>query len=485
MKILVRLSPDLTIKSDRVRAKFVSRMLRNINSAFMTQGIVAKVERQWSRLFVHTEDGRAVEVLRHIFGILSISVIEHECEADLERVVALATEAYADLVRGKSFAVRARRVGDHGYTSMDLSVALGTKLLVHARRVDLKSPEVEVHVEIRNNAAYLYSSRTKGAGGLPLGVSGKVLCLLSGGFDSAVAAWRMQRRGLEMDYIFCNLAGPAYERSVLGIAKLLSDEWSAGTTPHLHVLDFAPVVAMLRERIKPSHVQVLLKRMFYRVSERLAEDVNALALVTGECVAQVSSQTLRNLVTIQASIKMPVLRPLVGQDKEEIIAEARRIGTYTQCARVQEYCQVVPDKPVTACRIESAKHFEEHFDVSALVAQCLASRRTFTLRDVKPIDLVGPYIYTETLPEGAIVIDCRSEEDFAAWHHPGAINHELNDLMDGFRRFDKTRTYVLYCPVGLQSAVAAEAMQTAGYQAYSLKGGTRTLMTQHPHAPLS
>src|SRR5262249_8325053 len=154
--------------------------------------------REWSRLFVETDDARAVDLLRRTFGVTSLSVVEHECAGDLRTIVDVGTRGYADFVAGRSFAVRARRVGGPDYTSMDLMQKLGAALAPRARCVDLKRPEVEVFVEVRGDAAYLYSHQHKGPAGLPLGVSGKVLCLLSGGFDSAVAAWMMQKRGVDM-----------------------------------------------------------------------------------------------------------------------------------------------------------------------------------------------------------------------------------------------------------------------------------------------
>lgn len=487
MKVLVRLAADLTVKSDRIRAKFVSRMLRNIQHGFKAAGVEASINRQWSRLFIETDNPAALDLLRRTFGIGSYSVVEHECSSDIETIVALGGSVYAELVAGKTFAVRARRIGTHAFTSMDVAKALGARLRPGAKRVDLASPEVEIFVETREGETMLYTEQVPCPSGLPLGVSGRALCLISGGFDSAVAAWRMQKRGVEMDYVFCNLAGPSYERSVLGIAKLLADRWGMGSRAHLHVLDFQPVVQAIRDKVKPSHAQVILKRMFYRVSERLAEQLDCLALLTGECVGQVSSQTLRNLVTIEAAIDMPILRPLIGFDKDEILVEARRIGTFSMSSKVQEYCQLVPDKPATACRTEGAVRQEAGLDVEALVVAALGTRKSISLAQVTEADLAGPYLQTSEIGKDSVVVDCRPVEEFELWHYPGARNLELHELLQGFGDFDKRQSYVLYCPVGLQSAVAAEAMQSAGYQAYSFRGGVRALrdMVAPPASPVS
>lgn len=474
MKLLLRLAPDLTIKSDRIRAKFLNRLVHNIRTALEGAGIEYKLTRQWSRMFVETGDLRAKELLSRVFGLSSLSVIEHECEANVDQIVELGTEAYRELVKGKTFAIRARRVGNHPYTSMDVAKALGAALRPFATKVDLKSPEVEITVEIRDHDAYLYSGGIRAPGGLPLGVSGKVLCLFSGGFDSAVAAWMMMKRGVDVEFALCNLAGQSYERQVLGLAKFLSAEWGFGSRPKFHVLDFTKVADGIRQRVKPSHAQIILKRCFYRVADRLAQEAHCDAILTGECVGQVSSQTLKNLRTIEDVAERPIIRPVVAMDKLEICDLAKRIGTFDLSAAIQEYCQLVPDKPVTACKPESARREEQDFDFTTLDV-ALAEKRTLMLKDLTPADLVMPYLYVSELPAGAAVIDCRPEAAYEGWHYPEALQYELHDLLTDFKRLDKKRPYVLYCPYGLQSSVAAEKMQKAGFQAYSFKGGVSAL----------
>lgn len=474
MKLLLRLAPDLTVKSDRIRAKFVNRLVHNIRTALGDAGVPFALTRQWSRLFVETEDARAKDILSRVFGLSSLSVIEHQCEATLEEIVRVGASAYQEAVRGKTFAVRPRRVGAHSYTSMDVAKALGAALRPFATKVDLARPEVEIWVEVRNGDAYLFSDATPAPGGLPLGVSGRVLCLFSGGFDSAVAAWMMMKRGVDVEFAFCNLAGQAYERQVVGLAKVLTSEWGYGSRPKFHVLDFTAVADEIRKKVKPSHAQIVLKRCFYRAANALAAEAHADALLTGECVGQVSSQTLKNLRTIEEVATLPVLRPVVGMDKLDICEVAKRIGTFELSAAVQEYCQLVPDKPVTACRPEVAQREEQDF-AFAVLDQAVAGRRTLMLKDLSPSDLVMPYLYTTELPQGATVIDCRPEAAFEGWHYPEALQFELHDLLDGFKRLDKKKPYVLYCPHGLQSAVAAERMQKAGFDAVSFKGGVRAL----------
>jgi thiamine biosynthesis protein ThiI len=387
----------------------------------------------------------------------------------LDEIVRAGEEAFADKVRGRTFAVRARRSGQHSFRSHDVEVALGAALDRNAR-VNLDRPDVTVHVEVRPDEAFLFSDIIDGCGGLPLLSQRHAVALVSGGFESAVAAWYMLKRGVALDFVLCNLAGAAYERAVIGVMKVLADSWSYGTRPRLFVVDFEPMVEALRRDIEPRYVQVVLKRLMYRAGLRIAHQRRAEAIITGEAVGQVSSQTLANLRAIDEVATLPVLRPLIGFDKEEIVACARRIGTAPLSAAIQEYCQLVRRKPATAAQPETIRAEEAKIDL-ALLDTLVEARKTIDLRSVREDDLVLPYLFKEEIPSGAVVIDCRPDAQFRAWHYPGAVHMELEELLGSFRKLDRMSTYVVCCPLGMQSAMAAEKMQAAGYEAYSFKGG--------------
>ncbi|MEK6233473.1 MAG: tRNA 4-thiouridine(8) synthase ThiI, partial [Planctomycetales bacterium] len=464
MWFIIRYSGELTIKSRQVRARFQKRLIANLSDALDSSGIQYTVHVEWDRVLLEAETLEAGQVAARVFGIHSLSVIEHECEPTLEAIVRVGKEQYADRVRGKTFAVRARRLGKHKFRSLDVNVQLGSALDETAAKVDLSHPEVTVHVDVRQDKARFHCDRIMGSEGLPLGTQSKALALISGGFDSPAAAWAMLNRGVELDYLLCNLAGAAFERSVVTVAKVLSDNWSHGVRPKLHVVDFEPMVTQLRRDVKPNYVQVILKRLMYRVGMRVAHALEAEAIVTGESVGQVSSQTLRNLRVIEEVADLPVLRPLVGMNKQEIITRTRAIGTYALSASVQEYCALVSHKPTTAARFDVARAEEARIDLDQL-DELTDARKTIDLRSLDASDLALPYLFTEDVPENAVVIDCREEDQYEAWHYPNAECRPLEDLLAKFRDLDKSKVYVLYCPFGLQSSVAAEHMQTAGYQA--------------------
>ncbi|MDX1674465.1 MAG: THUMP domain-containing protein, partial [Longimicrobiales bacterium] len=260
--VLVRLGGELFIKSKRTRASFIRRLVRNLEDALSGLSGETSVERGWDRLFVHSDDAGVHSVVARVFGISSYSPVEAVTPAVLDDIVA-AGDLFVERVRGRTFAIRARRAGEHDFSSQDIQVRLGSRLLEASSGVDLDDPEVEVFVEVRNERAYLFAEKVEGPKGLPLGVEGRAVTLLSGGFDSAVAAWLMLKRGISQHYVFCNLGGDAYERAVVQVGKVLADDWSWGTRPKLHVVDFGGPLDEIRRHTREQYWQVVLKRLMY------------------------------------------------------------------------------------------------------------------------------------------------------------------------------------------------------------------------------
>lgn len=473
---LLRLSGELGTKARVTRSQFVTRLLRNVRDALASHGIDSKVLRRWERVLVEAADPAAEAVLARVFGLQSLSRVERRAGERLDEVVSAGLELFGDAVRDKRFAVRARRVGDAQppFRARDVEVALGEALRSRALRVDLGDPEVTVHLELYEGRAYFFRERVPGPGGLPLGSSGRAVALVSGGFDSAVAAWQMQRRGVALEHVFCNLGGAAHELGVLRVMKIVADRWSYGAQPHLHSVDFAAVAGELRERTEARYWQVLLKRQMLRAAERVARERHAAAIVTGEAVGQVSSQTLSNLAAISEATRLPILRPLVGANKDEIIALAGRIGSAELSAVVQEYCAMVPRRPATAATLQAVLAEEAKLDPQVL-ERAVAGRSVFDLRALD-VDAHGVQeLEVEEIPPGATVIDLRSRAAHRAWHHPGALQLDLARALQAYPSFDKEQSYVLYCEFGLKSAHLAELMRRAGLQAFHVKGGLRRL----------
>lgn len=472
--LLVRLAPEIATKARRTRQRFLHRLAENIHDALDSAGVRNRVHRRWSRLLVEASDVSALRRAAAVFGVSSVSVVEARVPADLADIVRTGESLFRERVTGRTFAVDARRDAQCGFSSQDIKVRLGNALNA-VGDVDLDAPDVTVSVEVRDGEALLYSGRAAGVGGLPLGVQGRAVCLLSGGFDSAVAAWLMLKRGISLDYVFCNVAGDAYERSVLSVSKILADAWGFGDRQHVHVVKFGEVVDALKEAVQSRYWQVVLKRLMYRAADEVAAELGAEAIVTGESLGQVSSQTLGNLRAIDGASGLPVFRPLLGMDKSEIIALAERIGTAAVSAHVREYCAILPHRPVTHSSPRAAEAEEAQLDLT-LLKKAVADRKVVDLRALDAVDLVRDYVFVSDIPDGAVILDCRETHHFTAWHYPGAERWNIEDLGRRYRELDKTRTYVLYCTYGIQTAYVAELMQHAGYEAYSFQGGVRALM---------
>ena len=471
---LVRLAPEIATKARRTRKRFVGVLVKNIRDCLRSSGIAHTIDDRWSRVFVTANDQTTGRRIAGVFGVSSVSTIDARLPGDLDEIVRVGEELYRDRVAGKTYAVRARRAGSFGFGTQDVRVQLGAALNTYGT-VNLDAPDVTVTVELRDGEAFLFCGRIDGVGGLPLGVEGRAVCLLSGGFDSPVAAWLMLKRGFALDYVFCNLGGEAYERAVVSVEKILADAWSFGDRPRIHVIDFDGVVADLKNVVTPRYWQIALKRVMYRAAEQVATEIGAEGIVTGEAIGQVSSQTLHNLRAIDDVTAFPVFRPLIGFDKYEIIERAERIGTAALSAHIREYCAIVPDKPVTKSSPDAARSEEAGIDLD-LLRQTVADRKVLKPRELRAVDLVQPYLFAESIAEDAVVIDCREAHHYKAWHYPGAKHRDINDLAARFTDLDKEKTYVLYCAFGVLTAHVAEAMQRAGYEAYSFKGGSRGVM---------
>lgn len=477
---IIRLSGDFYTKARKTRMRFFRRLVVNLEAALVQHGIPYRLQKTWSRMYLETPEPGAAEIAARVFGVQSVSEVQRRSWEGLEDLVALGVETFAEAVRGRSFAVRATRRGERdriGFDSTKIEIALGRALLdAGAGRVDLSNPEVTAHVELEPGTVHFFFDKVRGHGGLPISVEGRAIALVSGGFDSAVASWLMLKRGVHLDYVFCNLGGTAHRLGVLKVMKHIADNWSYGYSPRLHEVDLAPLIAELREKVQPHHWQIVLKRLILRAGASVAHRGGRLALITGDAIGQVSSQTLQNLAVIsQASPAIPVLRPLLGFNKEEIMEIARRIDVYDLAAVVAEYCDLNPPKPTTRAALRDVLRDEEGLDPDRL-GKLVDERQVFDLRLVDPEAVAAPVPEVDRLPAGATLLDLRQKPAFQSWHYPGALHLSLPQALAAYRSFARDRPYVLVCEVGLKSAHLAEQMKEAGFEAYQLKGGLRGLM---------
>ena len=471
---LIRLGGELSIKAKKTRHRFTDILVKCLADALRSEGLAFEIERSWARIFLHAEPA-AEEVVSRIFGISSISRVRRFPYERLEEILDLGEEIFTPLVAGKTFAVKTRRSDKKiPFRSLQVERELGSRLHPQSAGVHLSNPEVAVQVEVHPEEVYFYSDRIAGSSGFPIGSEGRAVALISGGFDSIVAAWMMLRRGTKLDYLFCNLGGAPHRDSALRALGTLG-AWSYGYRPRVNVIEFQPLVEELQRVCPPSLWQVVLKRQMLRAAEIVARIHHADALVTGEAIGQVSSQTLPNLAVITQATEYMVLRPLLGAHKEEIIGHAHRIGSYELSAKVPEYCALHPKNPSTGTSRSQIEQAEVGLD-RVLLEDLVEKRVMLDLRSLDLDRMQEEDLEVEEISAGAEVVDLRSKTAFEAWHYPGAASMRYFDALKAVSAFDREKTWIFYCEIGLKSAHLAEVLRRDGYDAVHFKGGLKAII---------
>lgn len=469
MVVIIRYA-EMAIKRGRTRREMEALLIRSVRDATSKCGRL-KFRTEPGRIFAYSDDDKCVaEAASKVFGVKSTSPAAEDVFSSLEDLAAKVAGRWREVVNGRTFAVRAHRVGVHGFTSRDVAAKVGELLVEAGGKVDLESPQVELFVEVRGNRVYSYTDIYEGPGGLPLGSEGKILALVSGGIDSPVAAWYMMRRGAYVDVLYCNLGGSLTEAVVLRVVdKLL--EWAHGYDAKVLVADCAPIADAIRRSVDHHLWSIAFKRALYKLAEKAARIVKAEALATGESLGQVSSQTLQALAAVESGIDLPVFRPLIGLDKEDIVRMAQKIGTYDLSAAVPEYCGIFSKEPrrwASKAEIETIDLYV-HDAVEAALATIKTIRKSELKSAIASILPSASDLVIDKVPDGAIVVDLRDQEAYAKWHLPGAIRVELDRVFDFVEEHGKDKVYVFYCYEGALSADVAERLRRSGYRAYSLK----------------
>ncbi len=314
----------------------------------------------------------AYEVLKKVFGPVGLS-LARACEKDKDAMLETAKEYLGDrLSAAKTFKVESKRA-DKSFpmTSIQLSQYVGGELdeAFPNLQVDVHHPELTVYLEVRDTAAYVHANPEPGAGGLPVGTTGRAVSLLSGGIDSPVASWMVAKRGVAMDMVHFYsypYTSPEAKEKVLDLARILVP-WCGRTV--VHVVPFTEIQEELRRKVPEELFTIVMRRFMMRIAQRVAQRIDAGAIVTGECLGQVASQTMEAMRCTGAVTDLPILRPCVGMDKEEIIRIARKIGTMETSILPYEDCCTVftPRHPRLRPTLAEVERAEEGLDIEAMV----------------------------------------------------------------------------------------------------------------------
>ncbi len=352
---------------------FEDALMKQIKYALKkVDGEFAVTKDQGGRIFVEVKsddyDHDAVlNALRHVFGVIAFCPVVHVEDVSIDNLRKEIVK-YVDAVfedKNFTFKINTRRAHkSYPMTSMEVDAALGEAVLTAfpGTKVDVHHPQVDIRVEIRE-IVHIYSQEIEGAGGMPLGTNGKTMLLLSGGIDSPVAGYMTAKRGVILDAVYFH--APPYtsdraKQKVIDLAKLVSDY--AGPV-YLHIVNFTAIQMAIYEKCPHDELTIIMRRYMMRIAEHLANANDCLGLVTGESIGQVASQTLQSLyVTDSAVSSMPVYRPLIGMDKQEIVDMAEKIGTYeTSILPYEDCCTIfVAKHPVTKPKREIIERSEKN-----------------------------------------------------------------------------------------------------------------------------
>ena len=326
----------------------------------------------------------AVEICSKVFGFVGLSKAL-SVEKDME-IIKEQTGIYLEdeLLAAKTFKVNARR-SDKKFplTSPEICMEMGGVILSKYPHlsVDVHNPDLTVNIEVRDNAAFIHGNQLKGAGGMPVGSAGKAAILISGGIDSPVAAWMMAKRGLQLEAI--HFASPPYtsERAEKKVHDLLKKVAAYSGRIRLHVVPFTRIQEEIKDKCPEELFTILMRRYMMRISEKIATENDCGALITGESVGQVASQTLHALACTDSVVSMPVFRPLIGMDKNEVITVSRKIDTFDISVLPFEDCCTVftPKHPRTKPKPYYVEQAENLLDSEALINEAVNSVRILTI----------------------------------------------------------------------------------------------------------
>mgnify|MGYP000026458751 CR=1 FL=1 len=475
MKFIVKFFPEITIKSKPVRKQFVKQLRDNLKKQLSVIDGAIHIRREWDHLVLYSESNdsqvraQVIEVLCCTSGIAySLDVLEYPL-GDLQSIFDHTLLLWKERLAGKTFVVRCKRSGKHEYKSIDIERYVGGGLLQHtqATGVKLRNPDVTVSLEVRDETLYVVNERHDGLGGFPLGCVDPVLSLISGGFDSTVASFLTMKRGMRTHFCFFNLGGRDHEIGVKEVALYLWMKYGSTSRVKFVTVPFEGVVSEILQNIDDSQMGVVLKRMMLRAGERVADRLNVEALVTGDCVAQVSSQTLQNMALIDSVTDTLVLRPLITSDKEDIIRLSKKIGTEDFAAAMPEYCGVISVKPTTRAKRDRVENQEMKFDFSVL-DDAIETAQFVNIDELANQELQVHDVEVLNVPiHNGVIIDVRhpTEEERKPLSVSGATIAKIPfyQLHGKYAELDQSKSYLLYCDKGVMSKLHASHLVEQGY----------------------
>ena len=466
-KFILKLFPEIMIKGSSAKRQMVGQLYNNLLCMLERIDPDITVRKYSDKIEVFTPVGVLPEV-RQV--LLDTSGIEHILEAlqfdkmdTLEKIKSKVGEVMSHTLKDKTFVVRVKRSGTHPFKSTEIEQTVGGYLLAHsqAKAVDLHKAEITIRLELIENQLNIITTKYKGLSGFPIGTQGDILSLMSGGFDSTVASYLTMKRGIKTHFIFFNLGGVAHEIGVKQVALYLWSKFSSSHRVKFISVPFDDVLTEIFRSTAPTYMGVTLKRLMLQASEKIADELEIDALLTGESVAQVSSQTLRNLALIDQVTNKLILRPLSTMNKQEIINIANDIGTRHFAENMPEYCGVISQNPIIHGSFKRMEKEAKRFDYEVLDKAVQEAQHIYVDEIVDDVSNLAPIEVVNDLDsEDFVVIDIRAEEACVQTSCE-CIKIPFHQLKTEFEKLPQDKEYLLYCEKGIMSQLHAQYLRDA------------------------
>jgi len=464
-KFILKLFPEIMIKGSSAKRQMVGQLYTNLLSILQKISSNVEVRKFSDKIEILSPTQVLPEVRQRLLDTSGIEQILEVLQFDdmdtLDKIKVKVGELVIDSLDGKTFVVRAKRTGKHDFSSIDLERTVGGYLLAHsnATKVQMKNPDVTVRMELVEGQLNMITKKYKGLSGFPIGTQGDILSLMSGGFDSTVASYLTMKRGIKTHFVFFNLGGNAHEIGVKQVALYLWNKFGSSHKVKFISVPFDDVLTEIFRSTPPTYMGVTLKRLMLMASEKIANEMEIDALLTGESVAQVSSQTLRNLAIIDEVSSKLILRPLSTMNKPEIMSIADDIGTRHFAEAMPEYCGVISQNPITHGSFKRMEKVALKFDYDVLSKAVEDAQHIYVHEIIDDINNLAAVEVVSDLSTGNFtVIDIR-EEDECIETNSKILKIPFHKLKREFKDLPTDQEYLLYCEKGIMSQLHAQYLR--------------------------
>ncbi|MFK5937347.1 MAG: tRNA uracil 4-sulfurtransferase ThiI [Sulfurimonas sp.] len=464
-KFILKLFPEIMIKGPSAKRQMIGQLYNNLLNILERIDSKIAVKKFSDKLEVLAPVSVLPQVRQKLLDTSGIEQILEALQFDnmdtLDKIKEKVGELVIESLKDKTFVVRVKRTGKHEYKSTDIEQTVGGYLLAHseAKGVDLRNAEITVRMELVESQLNIITSKYKGLSGFPIGTQGDILSLMSGGFDSTVASYLTMKRGIKTHFVFFNLGGMAHEIGVKQVALYLWSKFGSSHKVKFISVPFDDVLTEIFRSTPPTYMGVTLKRLMLMASEKIADELEIDALLTGESVAQVSSQTLRNLAIIDEVSNKLILRPLSTMNKPEIISIANEIGTRQFAESMPEYCGVISQNPIIHGSFKRMEKISKKFNYEVLDKAVEDSKHIFVhdvIEDVNNLKAVE--VVHDLNSDNFVVIDIREENECIKTSCEN-IKIPFHKLKSEFPKLPKDKEYLLYCEKGIMSQLHAQYLR--------------------------